>query len=107
MIVSTVGKSRGGSGFHVIYGTSRKDAAGTLRKGLHIQGGYKPKSEAQLKWNAIKKAAIARATLEAAIYRERLLDKYLSELWPEFEKSLQKGELLELEIGSFDDLETS
>lgn len=72
-----------------------------------IQGGYRRKSEAQLKWNAIKKAAIAKATLEAAIIRERLLNEYLSELWPEFEKSLQKGELLELEIGSFDESDSN
>ena len=68
-------------------------------------GGYRRKSEAQLKWNAIKKAAIARATLEAAIYRERVLNELLSEAWTEFEKSLQSGELLELDPGSFDDLD--
>lgn len=71
-----------------------------------IQGGYRRKSEAQLKWNAIKKAAIAEATLRAAIYREHLLNESLADAWTEFEKSLQKGELLELDIGSFDELDS-
>jgi hypothetical protein len=70
-------------------------------------GGYRRKSEAQLKWNAIKKAVIARATLEAAIYRERLINERLPEYWEEFEKSLQSGELLELDPGSFDDTDAS
>lgn len=68
-----------------------------------MTGGYRRKSEAQLNWNAIKKAANARATLEAAIIRERLLNEYLAEAWTEFERSLQSGELLELDVGSFED----
>lgn len=67
-----------------------------------MTGGYKVKSQEQLAWNKIKRAAQAQATFEAACFREERVNELLGELWPRFSQSLLEGEVLELEGSPID-----
>lgn len=59
---------------------------------------YRVKSDEEMAWNAIRRAATAKVHLEAAAWKEKRLNDLLPGLQVEFRKMLQKGELPELEV---------
>jgi hypothetical protein len=58
---------------------------------------YRLKSEDEMAWNAIRRAATAKFRLEAAAWLEKRLIVSLPGLQVEFQKALQSGNLPELE----------
>lgn len=58
---------------------------------------YRTKDEIDLRWNSLRRAATARVRLEAKAWEERRLNTVLSQLWTQFAKGLDRGEVLELE----------
>lgn len=58
---------------------------------------YILKSETDLRWNAIRRAATARIDLETKTWRERRLNEVLDNLWQQFSAALNRGDLVELE----------
>jgi len=59
--------------------------------------GPRKKNEAELEWSAIRKAATARVTFEAAVWRERRLNDVLDKAWKEFSEALSDGTLMSYE----------
>lgn len=59
---------------------------------------YRLKSDEEMAWNAVRRAATARVSLEAAAWKERRLNDILPGLQVEFHKMLQTGNLPELEV---------
>ncbi len=59
---------------------------------------YRLKSDEEMAWNAVRRAASARVRLEAQAWQERRLNDILPALQVEFHKMLQQGDLPQLEI---------
>lgn len=57
---------------------------------------YRLKSEEEMAWNAIRRAATAELRLEAAAWLEKRLNDILPSLQVEFQKTLNAGALPEL-----------
>lgn len=58
---------------------------------------YRPKSEDEMAWNAVRRAATAKFRLEAAAWLEKRLNDALPGLQVEFQKAVNSGNLPELE----------
>ena len=58
---------------------------------------YRLKSEEEMAWNAIRRAVAARVHLEAAAWKEKRLNDLLPSLQVEFQRTLNAGNLPELE----------
>jgi hypothetical protein len=58
---------------------------------------YRLKSEEEMAWNAVRRAASAKIHLEAAAWKEKRLNDILPALQVEFQKTLNSGSLPELE----------
>lgn len=59
---------------------------------------YRLKSDEEMAWNAVRRAASARVRLEAQAWQERRLNDVLPGLQVEFHKMLQTGDLPQLEV---------
>jgi hypothetical protein len=59
---------------------------------------YRLKSDEEMAWNAVRRAASARVKLEASAWSERRLNDVLPGLQVEFHKMLQTGVLPELAV---------
>lgn len=60
---------------------------------------YRLKSEEEMAWNAVRRAANAKLRLEAAAWLEKRLNDVLPQLQVEFQRTLAAGNLPELEAG--------
>lgn len=58
---------------------------------------YRLKSEEELVWNALRRAASAQVQLEATAWKEKRLNDLLPNLQVEFQRMVQKGNLPELD----------
>jgi hypothetical protein len=60
---------------------------------------YRQKDETDLAWNRIRRRITRELDTQIADWREDALDKLLSEAWTHYAKSLESGEVLQLEAG--------
>lgn len=58
---------------------------------------YRLKSEEELVWNALRRAATTQVRLEAAAWAEKRLNDILPNLQVEFQRMVQRGNLPELD----------
>ena len=58
---------------------------------------YRSKSSDELAWNDLRRRLTLQVDAEVRGVRERLLDKILSAAWEEFQRSLERGEILHIE----------
>lgn len=58
---------------------------------------YRLKSEEELVWNAVRRAATAQVNLEALAWKERRINDILPALQVEFQRMVQDGNLPELD----------
>lgn len=59
---------------------------------------YRIKSQEELAWNAVRRAATARLRLESQAWLEARLNEVLPGLQVEFSKMIQEGDLPQLEV---------
>jgi hypothetical protein len=58
---------------------------------------YREKDETDLRWNDIRRRITRQLDTEVAAFREAILNRLLVGAWDEFTKSLESGEILQLE----------
>ena len=58
---------------------------------------YREKDETDLRWNRIRRRLTAELDIQIRDWREEALNRLLAGAWTEYAKSLQTGEILELE----------
>ena len=60
---------------------------------------YRTKDEVDLNWNRIRRRITRELDTQVMDWREEALNKLLGEAWIRYAKSLESGEMLELEAG--------
>lgn len=60
---------------------------------------YREKDETDLRWNRIRRRITRELDTQIADWREEALNTLLSDAWARYVKSLESGEVLELDAG--------
>ena len=58
---------------------------------------YRSKDEVDLRWNRIRRRITRELDLQIADWREEALNELLTGAWEQYKRSLQSGDVLELE----------